>query len=35
VAVVQLDLELNILSSYTGWIFSEEKLRKKLDIIPG
>lgn len=35
VAVVQLDLKLNILSSYTGWIFSEEKLRKKLDIIPG
>jgi len=35
VAVVQLDLELNIISSYTGWIFSEEKLRKKLDIIPG
>ncbi|WP_066056395.1 metal-dependent hydrolase [Robertmurraya korlensis] len=35
VAVVQLDLDLKILSSYTGWIFSEEKLRKKLDIIPG
>ncbi len=35
VAVVQLDLDLQILSSYTGWIFSEEKLRKKLDIIPG
>jgi inner membrane protein len=35
VAVVQLDLNLQILSSYTGWIFSEEKLRKKLDIIPG
>lgn len=34
VAVVQLDTELNILQSYTGWIFSEEKLRKKLDIIP-
>lgn len=34
VAVVQLDLNLNILSSYTGWIFSEEKLRKKLDILP-
>ncbi|UII56643.1 metal-dependent hydrolase [Cytobacillus spongiae] len=34
VAVVQLDNELQILSSYTGWIFSEEKLRKKLDIIP-
>lgn len=35
VAVVQLDREFNIQSSYTGWIFSEEKLRKKLDIIPG
>ena len=35
VAVVQLDLQLNILTSYTGWIFSEEKLRKKLEIIPG
>lgn len=34
VAVVQLDRDLNILTSYTGWIFSEEKLRKKLDIIP-
>lgn len=34
VAVVHLDLKLNILNSYTGWIFSEEKLRKKLDIIP-
>ncbi|WP_066298880.1 metal-dependent hydrolase [Bacillus sp. FJAT-29937] len=35
VAVVQLNLELEIITSYTGWIFSEEKLRKKLDIIPG
>ncbi|MEQ2526873.1 metal-dependent hydrolase [Robertmurraya yapensis] len=35
VAVVQLDLDLNIQSSYTGWIFSEEKLRKKLEILPG
>jgi inner membrane protein len=34
VAVVQLDRDLTILSSYTGWIFSEEKLRKKLDILP-
>lgn len=34
VAVVQLDLDLNIKSSYTGWIFSEEKLRKKLEIVP-
>lgn len=34
VAVVQLDLKLNVLVSYTGWIFSEEKLRKKLEILP-
>ncbi|UAC48840.1 metal-dependent hydrolase [Bacillus aquiflavi] len=35
VAVVQLDLNLNIIVSYTGWIFSEEKLRKKTRFIPG
>lgn len=34
VAVVQLDQSLNIVSSYTGWIFSEEKLFKKLVIAP-
>ena len=34
VAVVQLDPDLQIITSYTGWIFSEEKLRKKLDFIP-
>jgi inner membrane protein len=34
VAVVQLDLELSPVSSYTGWVFSEQKLRKKLSIIP-
>ncbi|WML43064.1 metal-dependent hydrolase [Neobacillus sp. PS3-40] len=34
VAVVHLDLQLEIINSYTGWIFSEEKLRKKLDILP-
>lgn len=34
VAIVQLDQDLNIVSSYTGWIFSEEKLRKKLDLMP-
>jgi inner membrane protein len=34
VAVVKLDSQYNILSSYTGWIFSEEKLRKKLSILP-
>lgn len=30
VAVVKLDHELNIVSSYTGWIFSEHKLQHKL-----
>ncbi|MFY4776477.1 metal-dependent hydrolase [Metabacillus sp. RGM 3146] len=34
VAIVQLDADLNIISSYTGWIFSEEKLRKKLHLFP-
>lgn len=34
VAVVQLDKDLNIKTSYTGWIFSEKKLRKKLEIVP-
>jgi len=34
VAVVQLDLRFQIVSSYTGWIFSEGKLRKKLELIP-
>ena len=33
VAVVHLDRDLNILNSYTGWIFSEAKLQKKLNII--
>lgn len=31
VAVAHLDEDYNILNSYTGWIFSEDKLRKKLD----
>ncbi|KGL43424.1 metal-dependent hydrolase [Listeria newyorkensis] len=30
VAVVKLDDDLQIISSYTGWIFSDEKLHKKL-----
>lgn len=30
VAVVQIDNEMNILGSYTGWIFSEHKLQTKL-----
>ncbi|MBO9130963.1 metal-dependent hydrolase [Bacillus sp. 165] len=34
VAIVHLDKDLNITASYTGWIFSEEKLRKKLNLIP-
>ena len=34
VAIVQLDFDLNIITSYTGWIFSEEKLRKKLSVLP-
>ncbi|MEQ6377952.1 metal-dependent hydrolase [Bacillaceae bacterium S4-13-58] len=33
VAVVQMDENHQILSSYTGWIFSEEKLKQKLDPI--
>ncbi|MDQ0215978.1 inner membrane protein [Oikeobacillus pervagus] len=35
VAVVQLDFDYHIIGSYTGWIFSEEKLRKKLTFAPG
>ncbi|MCH1627525.1 metal-dependent hydrolase [Ferdinandcohnia quinoae] len=34
VAVVKLNLKLEIMNSYTGWIFSEEKLQKKLEFIP-
>ncbi|MEI3614608.1 metal-dependent hydrolase [Pseudogracilibacillus sp. SO30301A] len=30
VAVAQIDDNLSIISSYTGWIFSEQKLQKKL-----
>lgn len=30
VAVAQIDSSLKIVTSYTGWIFSEEKLRSKL-----
>ncbi|MED4206557.1 metal-dependent hydrolase [Neobacillus mesonae] len=35
VAVVQLDRGLKPIKSYTGWVFSEKKLRKKLGVIPG
>jgi inner membrane protein len=34
VAVVKLDLDYEVLSSYTGWVFSEEKLQKKLSFLP-
>ncbi|HWO74672.1 MAG TPA: metal-dependent hydrolase [Bacillus sp. (in: firmicutes)] len=34
VAIVHLDRDLNIISSFTGWVYSEEKLRKKLEILP-
>ncbi|RFU68158.1 metal-dependent hydrolase [Peribacillus saganii] len=34
VAVVKLDQNLKIISSYTGWIFSEEKLRKRMKVLP-
>lgn len=33
VAVAHIDNELNVVSSYTGWIFSDEKLNKKLNFI--
>lgn len=32
VAIVHLSHDLELLSSYTGWIFSEEKLQKKLKL---
>ncbi|MGO4889826.1 metal-dependent hydrolase [Anaerobacillus sp. MEB173] len=31
VAIVKLDHDYNILSSYTGWVYSEETLKKKLE----
>ena len=34
VAVAHLNDELEIVNSYTGWIFSEDKLRKKMDFMP-
>ncbi|MCZ2260243.1 metal-dependent hydrolase [Sporosarcina sp. G11-34] len=34
VAVAHIDSDLNIINSYTGWIFSEDKLNKKLNFIP-
>lgn len=32
VAVVQIDDNMRIMTSYTGWIFSEQKLQSKLDV---
>lgn len=32
VAVVQIDDNMRIMTSYTGWIFSEQKLQNKLDV---
>lgn len=34
VAVAHLNADLEIVNSYTGWIFSEDKLHKKLDFMP-
>lgn len=33
VAIVQMDQDYNIVSSYTGWVFSEETLQKKLKVV--
>ncbi len=35
VAIVHLDENLNIISSFTGWVYTEEKLQKKLNMITG
>ncbi|MGE6258230.1 metal-dependent hydrolase [Heyndrickxia sporothermodurans] len=34
VAIVQMDEDLSITGSYTGWIYNKEKLKKKLDVAP-
>lgn len=34
VAVAHVNQEMEVINSYTGWIFSEDKLRKKLNFIP-
>ncbi|GKV65083.1 MULTISPECIES: metal-dependent hydrolase [Sporosarcina] len=34
VAVAHVDENLEVVNSYTGWIFSEDKLRKKLNFAP-
>lgn len=33
VAIVKLNEDLEIVTSYTGWVYSEEKLRKKLQAV--
>ncbi len=33
VAIVQLNEDLEILSSYTGWVYSEDRLQKKLNFV--
>ena len=33
VAVAHVDEDFNVVNSYTGWIFSEDKLRKKLNFL--
>lgn len=33
-AIVKLDHNLNVLTSYTGWIFNKKKLREKLQVLP-
>ncbi len=35
VAIVHLDDDLKIINSFTGWVFTEEKLQKKLNMITG
>jgi len=34
VAIVKMDYDLTIRSSYTGWIYNTKKLRKKLEVLP-
>lgn len=34
VAVAHINEDMEVVNSYTGWIFSEDKLRKKLNFIP-
>jgi inner membrane protein len=34
VAMVQLDENLNIITSFTGWVYSEDRLKKKMEFSP-